>query len=147
MCFTYIYTKICFNFQKLVHCCTLCCYGCPCDICVPTCGPHCCSLPVKIKKASIDNKRCTNKIKLMFNCFWNSEVEGMLMNDVKIKGGVLKIQYAKKEKNEKCKSKKKESKSGADKKNKLPKKCDVVINIPKKTINGEDILFDEVKLA
>lgn len=127
MCFTYIYTKVCFNFKKMGMCIMRCLYSCPCDACIPTCGPSMCSKPVKIQKATLNKKRFTNKTRLIINWVWDEDVGGVNVDDIKMPGNPLKIAYLKKD-------------------DLSTSKC-MEIDFKSKKVNGKNILFNEIVMV
>jgi hypothetical protein len=124
---------VCFNFNKVLNMVlTLICDNMYDDV-VPVFGPYMNMTPIVIEYAVVDNVECTNKLKLLTNWYWNSDIGGILTSNILLKGEKIAIQY-----------KKKYSENQPDKTN----IC--IINIKKNKVTIENktknILFEELKI-
>ena len=131
MVVTAIISMICFNFNKLLHIVlsTICdnIY----DTSVPVYGPYMRVKPIRLQLATIDNEICTNKMELLLNWYWDTDIGGITTSNILMQGRVVSLQYTKK---------------FSDNPTKVYK-CIIDTEDQKIIINsvGDDILFEELK--
>lgn len=132
MMVTAVISVVCFNFNKILHfVLSLVCDNIY-DESVPVFGPYMNVKPIILELAMVDQQVCTNKMNLLMNWYWNTDIGGITTSDILVKGNNIAIQYRKKY--SECPSK--------------VYKC--IINIENQKITqGDkttDILFEELKM-
>ena len=99
------------------------------DQSVPTIGPYKTTVPISVISATIDGTDCTNKMRLIFNWYWDGDVNGIMLSQLPIDGNILEIRYTIKT-----------APSPAD--------CDIVricvIDLEKNKVNGRTVSFGEL---
>lgn len=132
MAVTAIISVVSFNFNKILN--IILSFICDniYDESVPVIGPYMNIKPIIVDFAIVDQQVCTNKINLLMNWYWDTDIGGITTSDILIKGNNVAIQYRKKY---------------SDRPSKVYKCIIDVEN--KKIIRGtdtSDILFEELKM-
>ena len=90
---TYVIAYISFNFNKIIN--TYCYHTCAylMDDSVIPYGPYQNKIPITVKSAIVDNQKCTNKVRLLMNWYWDYDIDGIMMPNICLEGQHLMIQY------------------------------------------------------
>ena len=122
-----------FNFKMVLRMvlCWVCTYVD--DAVVPCYGPYMYVRPITVDLAMVDGEQCTNKINLLLNWYWDTDIDGVILSNILVPGRKIAICY------------KKKFSSGPE----VAHTCMIEVEERRASFNGEggkDVIFEELKL-
>jgi hypothetical protein len=90
---TYIISYVCFKFNTISHLIVSMICEYLDDECVPTYGPYMYRKPVNVRSAFVDGRKCTNKVELLLNWYWDADINGIMTTDILVQGSKVVMTY------------------------------------------------------
>ena len=130
---TAILSVVYFNFKRVLRAVLwwVCAYVE--DGVVPCYGPYMYVRPITVDLAMVDGETCTNRVNLLLNWYWDTDIDGVVLSDLLVPGRRIAICY------------KKRFSSGPG----VVHTCVVDVEGGRVAFDGEggvDVMFEELKL-